>query len=94
MNYFKQVSPKELTLFHKYINDLVEGRKSVMSIKCLLYTHDLVLWYEIPKQNAKANTKKDLKDLYSSTYCFVQQHLQFCTVAPTVLYSSTHCFVQ
>jgi len=49
MNYYKRVSHKELSLFHKYINDLAEGRKSVMGIKCLLYTHDLVLWYEISK---------------------------------------------
>jgi len=56
MNYFK--IGMELSLFHKYINDLVEGRKSVMGIKCLLYTHDLVLRYEIPKQNVEANTKR------------------------------------
>jgi len=48
----------ELPLFHKYINDLLEGRKSIMGIKCLLYTHDLVLRYEIPKQNAEANTTR------------------------------------
>jgi hypothetical protein len=33
-----------------------------MGIKCLLYTHYLVLWYEIPTQNAEVNTKKDLND--------------------------------
>jgi hypothetical protein len=48
----------ELSLFHKYINDLSEGRESVMGVKCLLYTHDLVLRYEIPKQNVAANTKR------------------------------------
>jgi hypothetical protein len=47
----------ELSLFYKYINDLAEGRKSIMGIKYLLYTHDLVLRYEI-KQNVEANTKE------------------------------------
>jgi hypothetical protein len=58
MNYCKQVSSKELSLFHKYINALAEGRQSVIGIKCLLYAHDLVLWYEIPKKNVEATTKK------------------------------------
>jgi len=60
MNYCKQVSSKELSLFHKYIDALAEGRQSVIGIKCLLYAHDLVLWYEIPKKMLKPIPKKDL----------------------------------
>jgi hypothetical protein len=43
-------------------SDLVEAIKSFTGTKHLIYTHDFVLWYETPKLNAEAKTKKPLND--------------------------------
>jgi hypothetical protein len=49
MNYFKQVCTKGLSLFHKHINDLAEGRKSVMVLSvCFIH---MILFYGMKYQN-------------------------------------------
>jgi len=65
--------------------------QSVIGIKCLLYAHDLVLWYEIPKQNVEANTKKDLNAaLDVSAKLSDTDRLQY----RKKWHSSSHCLIR